>query len=148
MSDSEQHQILVFGIIGHGAQLFLILNTACVLTYKIVWDFNTVVSTMESSSRQRINKEIVDLTKTMGFPSNASGEETTFQCRRCKTCKFAPWVRTIWRRKWQLAPVFLPRKIQWAEKPCELQYTGLQSQTRLSKCVHTHTHAHTQITWS
>ena len=33
--------------------------------------------------------------------------ETPCQCRRCKRCRFDPWVRKIpWRRKWQLIPVF------------------------------------------
>ena len=31
------------------------------------------------------------------------------QCRNCRRCGFDPWVRKIlWRRKWQLTPVFLP----------------------------------------
>ena len=31
------------------------------------------------------------------------------KCRRCKRCRFDPWVRKIpWRRKWQPTPVFLP----------------------------------------
>ena len=37
-----------------------------------------------------------------------SGKKSTCQCRRCR---FDPWVKKIpWRRKWQLAPVFLPEK--------------------------------------
>ena len=37
-----------------------------------------------------------------------SVEESTCQCRRCG---FDPWIWKIpWRRKWQLAPVFLPEK--------------------------------------
>ena len=35
----------------------------------------------------------------------------TMICRRCKRCKFNPWVEKIcWRRAWQPAPVFLPGK--------------------------------------
>ena len=31
------------------------------------------------------------------------------QCRRCKRCRFNPWVKEIsWRRKWQSTPVLLP----------------------------------------
>ena len=38
-----------------------------------------------------------------------SGKELTCQCRRPKTCSFAPWVGKIpWRRAWQPTPVFLP----------------------------------------
>ena len=44
-----------------------------------------------------------------GFPSGTSGEESTCQCRRRKTCRFDPYVGKItWRRTWQSTPVFLP----------------------------------------
>ena len=37
-----------------------------------------------------------------GFPGGASGKEPICQCRRCKRCRFDPWVRKItWRRTWQ-----------------------------------------------
>ena len=43
------------------------------------------------------------------FPSDASGKEPSYQCRRHKRHGFDPWVRKIpWRRTWQLTPVFLP----------------------------------------
>ena len=33
------------------------------------------------------------------------------QCRRCKRCRFNPWVSKIpWKRAWQPTPVFLPGK--------------------------------------
>ena len=31
----------------------------------------------------------------LGFPGGASGEESTYQFRRCKRCRFNPWVRKI-----------------------------------------------------
>ena len=38
-----------------------------------------------------------------------SGQEYACQCRRCRRCRFYPWLRKIpWRRKWQPTPVFLP----------------------------------------
>ena len=38
-----------------------------------------------------------------------SGKEPACQCRRCKRCRFNPWVgRTPWRRAWQPTPVSLP----------------------------------------
>ena len=44
-----------------------------------------------------------------GFSCSSSGKESSCQCRRFS---FNPWVKKIpWRRKWQLTPVFLPRKI-------------------------------------
>ena len=44
-----------------------------------------------------------------GFPVGASGKEPACQCRRCKLCRFNPWVGKIpWREAWQPTPVFLP----------------------------------------
>ena len=45
----------------------------------------------------------------MGFLGGASGKEHACQCRRCKRCRFDPWVRKITRREAQQPPpVFLP----------------------------------------
>ena len=42
---------------------------------------------------------------------SASGKKSACQCRRHKRCWFSPWVGKMpWRRKWQCAPVFLPRE--------------------------------------
>ena len=44
----------------------------------------------------------------LDFPFGTSGKEPACQYKRCKRCKFDPWVRKIpWRRKWQPIPVFL-----------------------------------------
>ena len=41
------------------------------------------------------------------LPQWLSGKE----CRRCRKHRFNPWVRkTLWRRKWQPTPIFLPEK--------------------------------------
>ena len=46
-----------------------------------------------------------------GFPGGASSKESACQSRRCKRCGFDPWVeKTLWSRKWQPSPVFLPRE--------------------------------------
>ena len=56
----------------------------------------------------------------VGFPTGASGKESTCHCRRHKRCRFNPWVKKIpWRRKWHT--IVLVWKIPWAEEP------GLQS---------------------
>ena len=40
-----------------------------------------------------------------------SGKDSSCQYRSCRTCRFDPWVgKTLWRRKWQPTPVFLPGK--------------------------------------
>ena len=49
--------------------------------------------------------------KETGLPRWLSGKESTYQCRKHRKHGFDPWVRKFpWRRKWQLTPVFLPRK--------------------------------------
>ena len=49
------------------------------------------------------------VTKTLGFLDGSVGKE--FACDAGDTHGFEPWVGKIpWRRKWQLIPVFLPRK--------------------------------------
>ena len=44
-----------------------------------------------------------------GFPGGVSGNEPTWQWRRCNRCGFDPCVRKIsWTRAWQSTPVSLP----------------------------------------
>ena len=46
-----------------------------------------------------------------GLPRWHSGKESACQCRRCRRCRFHPWVRKIpWIRKRQPPPVFLAGK--------------------------------------
>ena len=46
----------------------------------------------------------------LSLPRWRSGKESACQCRRCG---FDPWVGKIpWRRKWQMAPMFLPGESQ------------------------------------
>ena len=43
-----------------------------------------------------------------GFPGSPSGKEPACQYRRCKRCRFDPWVGKIpWRRAWQPTTAFL-----------------------------------------
>ena len=43
----------------------------------------------------------------MGFPSGSSGKESIYlQCGRSEV---HPWIwKILWRREWQLTPIFLP----------------------------------------
>ena len=44
-----------------------------------------------------------------GFPGGTYGKELASQCRRHKGHEFDPWVgKILWRRAWQLTPVFFP----------------------------------------
>ena len=37
----------------------------------------------------------------MGLPRWCNGKKSACQCRRCKRCRFDPWVKKIpWSRKW------------------------------------------------
>ena len=57
-----------------------------------------------------------------GFPGGARGKEPACQCRRCRRCRFDPWVWKIpWRRSWQPTPVFLSGESPWTEEPGGLQ---------------------------
>ena len=50
--------------------------------------------------------------QTVLLPRWHSGKEATYQRRLCKRLWFDLWVWKIpWRRKWQPAPVFLPRDL-------------------------------------
>ena len=45
------------------------------------------------------------------LPRWLSGKESAYQCRRCRTHEFDPWVRKIpWKRKRKSFSVFLPGK--------------------------------------
>ena len=47
------------------------------------------------------------------FTGGTVVKESACQYRRCKRCRFYPWVWKIpWSRKWQPTPVFLPGKFQ------------------------------------
>ena len=62
-------------------------------------------------------------------PGGAIGKESACQCR---WCGFSPWVGKIpWRRKWQLATVFLPRIFHGQRSLAGLQ-SGSQSLRWLS----------------
>ena len=81
----------------------------------------------------------------LDFPSGPSGKEPACQCRRCKRCRFYPWVRRIsWRRARQPTPVFclknpMDRGAWWATI-----HRVAKSWIRLKRLgTHTHTHTHT-----
>ena len=58
-------------------------------------------------------------------PSDTSGKEPAWWCRRHKRYRFDPWVRKIpWRRAWQHTPVFSPGESPWTEETGRLQPIG------------------------
>ena len=43
------------------------------------------------------------------MPGGVNDKEPACQCRKCKRCRFHPWVgKILWRRAWQHTRVFLP----------------------------------------
>ena len=74
-----------------------------------------------------------------GFPGGPSGKEHACQCRKCKTCRFDPWVRKIsWRKAWHLTLVFLPGQSH------RLRSIGSQRVTT-EAMYHTSTHILVQV---
>ena len=73
----------------------------------------------------------------MSFPGDASGKESTCQCRRLKRPGFDPWVKEDpWRRKWQPTPVFLPGKFHGQRSLVGCSSWGCRESDRTE---HTHT---------
>ena len=82
-----------------------------------------------------------------GFPSGASCEELTCQCRRHKGCRLNPWVGKIpWRRAWQLTPVFMPGEFHgqrslggyspWGHKESDMtEQLSTHARSKTWKCV-------------
>ena len=80
-----------------------------------------------------------------GLPMWHSSKESTCQCRRCKRCGFDPRVKKIpWSRKWQPAPLCLPRQFHGQRSPMSYSPRG-QKRVGHSELlsVHTHTDTHT-----
>ena len=78
------------------------------------------------------------------LPDDASGKEPICRCRRCKTCRFDPWVRKIpWWRTWPPILVLLPGKSNghwklegyspWDHKKSDMTEATEQAITFISK---------------
>ena len=80
----------------------------------------------------------------MGFPGGTSGKGSACQCRRCKSCKFYPWVFKM-DEVMATHSNILARRIPWTEEPYGLQSIGWQkSQTQL-KLLNIHVWLQEQI---
>ena len=67
-------------------------------------------------------------------------KEPTCQCRRCKRCRFDPWVKKIpWRKAQQPTPVFLPEESHGQRSLAGYSPWVAKSWTRL-KWLSIHTH--------
>ena len=78
-------------------------------------------------SSTTVIKSVLRVKLNILYPRWLSGKESTCQCRKHRRCRFDPWVRkNPLEEGEQLTPVFLPRKILWTKKPCELWSMGSQ----------------------
>ena len=70
-------------------------------------------------------------------------KESACQCRRCKRCRFDPWVgKILWSRKWQTTPVFLPGKFHGQRS---LAGYSLWDGKESDMTEHTHTQLETTV---
>ena len=78
-----------------------------------------------------------------------SGRESTCSCRRCKSCRFDPWVgKILWSRKWQPTPVFVPRKFFGQATLVGYSPWGCKELDRTEQLsTNTYTHTHTCRNW-
>ena len=81
-----------------------------------------------------------------GLPGGTSGKESTCQSRRCKRCRFDPWVGKIpWRRKWLPTPVFLPGESHAQKSLVGHSLWGCKELDMTERLIHTHPNTHPHI---
>ena len=80
--------------------------------------------------------------ESRGFPAGASGEEPTWQRRRCKRPRFDPRAEKIpWSRAQQPTPVFLPGESHGQRSLVGYSPWNTKRWTRLKQfCTHAHMH--------
>ena len=94
----------------------------------------TIAKTQKQSKCSR-DKWIKKMYCIYRLPRRHSGKESTYLCRKCKRCRFSPWVRKIpWSRKWQPTPEFLPGKVHGQRslagcQPMDCKESGTQQST-------------------
>ena len=55
------------------------------------------------AAREKVNHSLARV--RIRIPGCLGGKEPASKCERCR---FDPWIKILWRRKWQPAPVFMP----------------------------------------
>ena len=77
--------------------------------------------------------------------SFSSGKQSTCQCRRCKKCRFRPWVgKTPWNRKWQPTSVSLPGKYH-EQRSLEGYSSWTCKELDVTERLSMHAHVHFQF---
>ena len=113
---SSIHGIFQARVLEWGAIMFKILISVVLYAYDISEcvkcgkkEWGCISHNLSRGSCKTVGGCVcVILDFALGHPWQLTGKESTCQCRRLE---FDPWVGKIpWRRKWQAASVFLPRK--------------------------------------
>ena len=119
-----QHHNSKASVLWHSAFFMVQVSHLCKATGKIIaltiWTFVSKVMSLLFKMLSRFviaslprSKHLsgFNVVLSKGFPRWCRGKESACQCRMHKRLGFHPSVRRIlWRRKWQLTPVFLPGK--------------------------------------
>ena len=87
-------------------------------------------------------------TSIQGFSGHATGKESTFQCRRCKRCRFDPWVGKVpWNGKWHPTQYscleYSMGRGAWQAIVHRPQFMGPQRVRHDWATEHKHTYTHT-----
>ena len=79
-----------------------------------------------------------------GFPRWLSGKESICQCNRCRRCGFNYlFGKILWKRRWQLTPVFLPGESHRQRSLAGYSLWGCKELYVTERArAHTHTHTH------
>ena len=92
-------------------EFLLYLFDVLVIFSKLLGEKKLLEGTHWAWSQKILNpSSAIYLQFDLELPRWLSGEESACQYKRHRRCRFNPWVRKIWRRKWQPTPVFLPAK--------------------------------------
>ena len=116
-------------------------------SFKLLWQYSYNSLKKESAEHPVklsiwSNSEYSNAVFITGFPGGTSGKDPACQCKRSKKQGFNPWARkTLWRRRWQPTPVFLPGNPMdrgaWRATVHRVTESGKTE----------HTHIHNTIIW-
>ena len=106
-----------------------------------------VVLQCDDISWENANRKVLYFSNWWQMTSQGnSGKESTCQCRRCKRCRFSPWVgKILWWRKWQPTPVFLTGKLYGHSQVGYIVHGVAKNRTQLSDSTHMHAQLVTNI---
>ena len=97
-----------------------------------------------------IYRRAIFLDSSLWLPRWLSGQESTCKCRRRRKHRLDPWVRKVlWRRSWQLTPVFLTGEFHgqrslvgyrpWGHKESDVTEATWHTHGKIYRCPDTRT---------